>query len=190
MSVSMQLPPSVWILHWRTRNEKFHYRFTLYSLPYFDMDDMDDDDVLEGAFHIWNCQCRRCALVGRQFNREANYQDEPHWRSVTNDDKSAYYVKSKHVSLFPVWIERLKNKTLDRWLEEDVKDLSLSLPSGILRIIAMYALEPIIPTGEDEVSDPPIFLDSDKLVDLRILNSTCTKKTCTCRTQSKLEHNP
>jgi hypothetical protein len=95
---------------------------------------------------------------------------------------SQEFVCVQSLPLFPVWFERLKTKTVDRWLEEDVKEaLELPLPRGILRMIASYALEPVVPVGARKDEEPPIYLDSDKLVDLRILDSTCESKTCTCK---------
>jgi len=171
------MPSAVWILQWKgydpvTDTDKAGHRLALH-VP-------GEYDITTREYHVWNCRCNDCARMHILNPREnLSIGQEAHWESLATLVGFHGYIRARRVSLFPVWIKRLKNKTLSRWLEEDVKDLALPMPRGIIRIIAMYALEPIVPAG-DGPNEPPIFLDSDILVDFRKVNTVCSMKKCTC----------
>jgi hypothetical protein len=174
----MQSPPAVWILHWyegEAPGYAFGYRFVLHSPVTYDHE--------MRTHHIWNCTCEDCARESQwqSWPHLDTWRDEPHWNPRRLKTDESYICFTKRLVLFPVWYERLKNKTLDHWLEEDVKDLDLPLPIGVVRIVAAYALEPVIPGTSSAKDEPPIFLDSDKLVDIRVLDDTCESKECTCK---------
>jgi hypothetical protein len=187
MSASMQLHSSiVWVFHWpeiinpKTLESRWVYCFAMHA------------PCGHYHHHIWNCSCQECARY-RVFEsyREVDLSEKyAHW-DFGNRDSTALIIS---IPLQPVWLDRLFNKTLDRWLEEDVKDSDLvqTLPLPIVRLIAGYALEPIVP-GIDETDvtteKPAIYLDSDKVCDFRVNDDdgsrVCYDKECTCIKKKK-----